>query len=578
MHVLDFRQLKNIDIQMGRYFTVFAGQNATGKSTLLALLAHSSELKDLTLLGKPFRAPFQEMIKASQRTDLKNEHCVDFEVCEAENWEVTTERFHYRKYWVNTRFKLLPVRKADKNKGITKDSKLKFPVIYLGLSRLYPLGESSTVRDMQFDQSITTIEQLDIVKSHMDIVGLNHIIPESKIEGMVPHNLPSAKKRSAGIRSSVSDERSNSAGQDSVTQILLALVSFRKLKEKTESNGHKWQGGMILIDEFDATLHAYTLHKLLDHVIIQAKELKLQFIFTTHNVTLLADLHEKTKRNALESEKIHDGELYFLDHSTGCVESDRFPSLEKMVGNLHGGQLQSRIVPILCEDEEAAWLFKQLIPCWKKYFGFLPLSLGQDEMKKLLLKSFIVNQWLIVHDSDVDYEAEKAEKAGFIVTRDKNGEPISPVRDQIAVKSHNVVFLPGSVRTGRKYCLVRPERILGDHLIKKLYTHPDADFLDKIGFNQQQINMSENRLIFDIVRANGEGNAKRVREKDKDWFSMMLESHQEVLIQTMISWITENPEQCNGFRKMVAEKYKKICEFSKIFAPQEALKDIEASR
>ncbi|MDA0773104.1 MAG: AAA family ATPase [Cyanobacteria bacterium] len=40
-----FRLFENQDILLGKRITVFAGENMTGKSTLLGMLANSSELK-----------------------------------------------------------------------------------------------------------------------------------------------------------------------------------------------------------------------------------------------------------------------------------------------------------------------------------------------------------------------------------------------------------------------------------------------------------------------------------------------------------------------------------------------------
>ena len=41
----DFRQFKNVEIEIGKFLTVLAGRNSTGKSTILGLLANSGELK-----------------------------------------------------------------------------------------------------------------------------------------------------------------------------------------------------------------------------------------------------------------------------------------------------------------------------------------------------------------------------------------------------------------------------------------------------------------------------------------------------------------------------------------------------
>jgi len=67
----------------------------------------------------------------------------------------------------------------------------------------------------------------------------------------------------------------NSSGQDNLGQILLAILSFRKLKEE---QGEQWQGGILLIDEIDATLHPAAQSKLIKLFIQEAKENKLQIL------------------------------------------------------------------------------------------------------------------------------------------------------------------------------------------------------------------------------------------------------------------------------------------------------------
>ncbi len=68
------------------------------------------------------------------------------------------------------------------------------------------------------------------------------------------------KKSGIGISTDYYDYLTNSSGQDNLGQILLALLSFRKLKEE---QGDSWNGGILLIDEIDATLHPAAQSKLI---------------------------------------------------------------------------------------------------------------------------------------------------------------------------------------------------------------------------------------------------------------------------------------------------------------------------
>ena len=103
----------------------------------------------------------------------------------------------------------------------------------------------------------------------------------------------SARKKGIGINTDKYSSITNSAGQDNIGQIIMAIMSFRKLKK--EYKGYK--GGLLLIDEIEATLHPIAQIKLLDFLYRACKELNLQVVFTTHSVALLEVLSQKILNN-----------------------------------------------------------------------------------------------------------------------------------------------------------------------------------------------------------------------------------------------------------------------------------------
>jgi AAA15 family ATPase/GTPase len=92
------------------------------------------------------------------------------------------------------------------------------------------------------------------------------------------------KQRFITPESSNYDGESCSAGQDNLSQILTAILSFRELRRNL---GDTYQGGMLLIDELDATLHAYTQRKLLELLCTESHDLGLQIIATSHSLYLV---------------------------------------------------------------------------------------------------------------------------------------------------------------------------------------------------------------------------------------------------------------------------------------------------
>ncbi|GAL31063.1 putative ABC oligo/dipeptide transport ATP-binding protein [Vibrio variabilis] len=65
---------------------------------------------------------------------------------------------------------------------------------------------------------------------------------------------------------------------------MLAILSFKRLKEK---HGSDYEGGILAIDEIDATLYPGSQIKLLDAFFNICKDLTIQVIATTHSLQLL---------------------------------------------------------------------------------------------------------------------------------------------------------------------------------------------------------------------------------------------------------------------------------------------------
>lgn len=132
-----FRQFENKEFNIAPYLTILSGFNGTGKSTLLAILANSCELKNFkTLKNSTFRADISDILKGSMEYDQSASNVFSIDFLDEQNRPFTVP---FRISWQDnkTRFRLIPKQPTpDKS-----ESKVIFPVIYLGLSRLYPLGE-----------------------------------------------------------------------------------------------------------------------------------------------------------------------------------------------------------------------------------------------------------------------------------------------------------------------------------------------------------------------------------------------------------------------------------------------------
>jgi len=342
-----FRHLSDINISFGNLITAIAGQNGTGKSSILGLIGHvfsfrekDNTIKYKTIDGKPFETQFSEIFRFSYPNyDKAGNHKYSIEL-DNENKDIvqviSTDRIEKGKE------KTLRFIVGKKIKG---EGKRYFPVIYLGLRRFFPLAQEENVNRNQ--QSDLTQEEIQEYQNlHNSILMLS--------EQINPEFIDTFSKKFYATKTTNYDCWGNSAGQDNLGQIITAILSFQRLKRKL---GKEYNGGLILIDEIDVTLFAGAQEKLIEKLFRLAQDLQLQVIFTTHSIEIL-------KRLMLSQYK-QDSEVAFLDNSSGKVlnvQGDNI-TLTQMINNLCVMleiKKDSKI-NVFCEDNEANFWLKNLL-------------------------------------------------------------------------------------------------------------------------------------------------------------------------------------------------------------------------
>lgn len=150
LYLEDFRIFKDQTIHIGNTITAIAGHNATGKSTILGILGNTCELKSkfgTTITDKQFKTEFSELFKGSKAFDKQSGDIgtLFYLPQDNDNEIPITLRVTWQKWDKDSvdsnRFRILPkwVDHSISEKVTAK--KLSVPSFYLGLSRLYPLGE-----------------------------------------------------------------------------------------------------------------------------------------------------------------------------------------------------------------------------------------------------------------------------------------------------------------------------------------------------------------------------------------------------------------------------------------------------
>ena len=490
--ITDFRAFKNQSILLGSNVTVISGRNSTGKSTVLGMLGNSGELKKgiaTTYWGTQFRSEFSEIFKGSEKYDL------------SEDGNETNDYRHFRTTWqtikTGKRFRIIPYRSDE---TIKTNAKFELPIIYLGLSRLFPIGEANGDGIRKNSTKFKSDEHKKwFLGAYKDILSL----PFDNITDVSNYTISeSDKKHGVGINTEKYDYLTNSAGQDNLGQILLSMLSFRHLKELGIL--HKFQG-LLLIDEVDSTLHPSAQNRLLDFMIKETKAIGYQIVFTTHSTSLLKYISLKTEYNKSERNSI---ELYYMTNANRTLEIKRNINyceiefdlmVQSMVQNPHK-------IKVYSEDEENRWFIKSLLSKYMPYIELLDVAIGCNSLLTLFKgdPAYFGNMLLSfdgdVKDSDIDKLIGK------------------PLRE----KTNNIIKLPGTVR---------PEQIIYEYLCQLPPEHPYLSRTSSIGFT----------LLY--FTENGPMSKKYNKyDKDRDKYKAWFKDHVALFDSTdlMSFWIHDN--------------------------------------
>ena len=325
-------------LSVGEKITLIAGQNGTAKSTILGMLSqplgfpnrrkgdsqyttayHGVDLLSLkTITGEYFKAEYSDIFRMSAQFDPPQEH--KYTVFVAGDSVIPTSRVVTQGLIVTSEG-----RKDQKKNHLrfvtNSDSRtpgegnFPHPVIFLGLERLRPLAKCEKITTTQ-----CALEDEDKAYWEKNYKRILYAPPNEQI---VPEeiNTGNAKGTYQSVRTGQHDSLGASAGQDNVGQILTAIISFRTLKRQL---GDKYQGGLLLVDEMDASLHP-TSQEILFRVLFEAcNELSLQVVATTHSLTLLKYADEfQPPCSKLVYLRKRGGKVHILeDVDFGFVERD----------------------------------------------------------------------------------------------------------------------------------------------------------------------------------------------------------------------------------------------------------------
>jgi predicted ATP-dependent endonuclease of OLD family len=380
LQITKFRHLNDINIVLGNRLTAIAGQNGTGKSTILGLLGHVCKEKTnfKTFDNKNFETDYSEIFKFSfPAFDKPKEHL--YEVNFSDN--TSTQVMSYARKEKNKSESLrLRVGQSTKDGG-----KIDFPVLFLGLKRLIPIAQEKKV-----DLSAHTLsdEELEFYKkSHNEILLMQDEITSDEVKTTSKHFL--------AAKSDNYDAIGNSAGQDNIGQIVTAIISFQRLKQQL---GNDYNGGILLIDELDASMFPAAQEKLIEFLFKVSSKLELQCVFTTHSIEILEIL--------LTSKYKHQSKVCFLHKANGPIQKAEESKLEEIIADLKAEVLIDKVkdikIDVYLEDKEAEQLLKSILtPAIKKKIKIIPETFGAELLLTLANKKIpAFKRSIIVLDGD----------------------------------------------------------------------------------------------------------------------------------------------------------------------------------
>lgn len=440
-----FRAFENASFTLGKRITAISGRNATQKTTVLGMIGQPFTISKnhpmygcKTIDGYNFRSQFKEKFKISPEHDVIGQHKWKLELHNGvyEQNYYAVESIARRQSGQAPTLRFWNAESRARGAGY-----IQLPVYFLSLSRLFPIGESGKTKAVP---STLTPEELSYCITHYrTILSIQHMgdNPDVGLEK------GASSKTFAGVSDDTHDIFTNSAGEGNIMRIILAVLSFKRLKEQY---GRDYRGGILLIDELDATLYGFSQAKLVDYLWQVAGDYKIQIVFTTHSPIILKCVN-KYQRKERHDKGInlppfaYDSSIVYLE-----PQYDREGTRTIMPKNISTstelGQILNDInlsistgnskINIYCEDTRAVSFLQYVLSAaltinLDLYMSFIDINLGWTNYVQLAEKGvpeFRNN--VIVLDGDVPQKREYRSKE-------------TAIRD-----SGNFIFLPLVIEEG----------------------------------------------------------------------------------------------------------------------------------
>ncbi|PAW37625.1 AAA family ATPase [Pantoea vagans] len=535
---VSFKKLKDIKISFDKDLNVISGTNGACKTSLLQLISNAFQMptassntytnnkclkiiKDINRIANP---KMEAIVRDSKGyTDpadgIKGRL---YSVNYLNNVSLDFRKHNSKDVNLAQRYALKPMYP----RGKPKQSLPHRPVIYLGLSRLFPIGETKD-SDVTIQKSNLPSEYNDMISNiYKDFLGF-------KINNIASNSI-SDFKSGPDFETENPDIDSNtiSSGEDNLFIILKALVSLRFYYESLSVSTSEKES-ILLIDEFDATLHPYLQTKLLDKMNEYAKEFKIQIFLTTHSLSLLKYASNKKIKIT-----------YLINNHSDIInlEEPNYIKIKMFLQNKSRDDTYiDNKIPVFTEDPEARYLFNEIFNFWitkkpelaviRNCFHLVDCSIGANNLKTIFDDPLLM---------------ETSLKSICIFDGDHQGD----IRK-------STISLPGK-NSPEEFILDHCEKILreGD---EKFWKNPDIynqGFTRDYYITEIQPLIHSIRNEYDNMKDNEESTHGFKRKKYKKLFN----EHRNYFTMVTINWIKrpENQKELEFFYNGLKQLFYKV--------------------
>lgn len=399
INIKHFRGLRNLIIPIGKRITLLCGKNGTSKSSILGIAAQvfsfekdyekNTELSYKTITGGNFESVVSEHFRLSAKFDMADS--MQTTVSIHDGYTSRDGELTLKLYESKDRIKPRPIVRGNTLSDGNSSRNATHPVIYLSLKRLTPISQRARY---------TEDNNVYIAENRRDFVALSNRLLSKR--SAVAVTATKGSIRSASAHGPNYDHDSVSAGEDNAGQILLAIFSFRKLKEEYPD----YKGGLLLIDEADAGLFPAAQRQLIKILTEECDDLNLQVIMTSHSPTMIEDIHNLSTLDARNYQNI------YLTDSYGPIKIFENVTWPQIFADLHVQPVlvDTNLLPqinMYFEDKEAYDFYAAIITdrTLNKVTNLLKdVALGCSEYIKLVIRKIpeFTSRSLIILDGDVE--------------------------------------------------------------------------------------------------------------------------------------------------------------------------------